>query len=123
MAVLPDEGHEPRVVGVQAAHLGLDVPLALLNRPQWGEDRVYFFVQGAVASAARVLGEIGDRGPGREAHGTAVGLDLAEDDPEEGGLADAVRADEGDTLTLRDVEGHVAEDVADAVALTDALKL
>ena len=51
----------------------------------------------------------------------AVGFRLAEEDPEQRGLAGAVRADDGDALAARDFEVEAAEERALAEALRERL--
>ena len=69
------------------------------------------------------LAQVADRQPALPRHPAAVGLLLAGHDPQQGGLAVPVAADDADPLPGPDAEGDVGEQRADAVRLGDPLEV
>src|SRR5690606_33005876 len=69
------------------------------------------------------LAEVADLDAGAQLHRALQRFDLAEQDPKQRALADAVVADEADAVAAHDLDGEVAEQDLVAVAVRDAAGL
>ena len=67
--------------------------------------------------------EVGYRQLGTELDGTGIRLDFAEDELDQSGLADAVRADQADLVTALDHAVEIADQHAPAVGFAHVLQL
>ena len=79
---------------------------------QRGKDRETLIPQRALRVEIRFLGQVADADAARAVEAAGGGFILADEDAQQGGLADAVRPDDGQPLALGDAEGQPAEDVA-----------
>ena len=79
--------------------------------------------RGLFVEGGAELVEVGHGQLGAELHGAGIGLDLAEDEFEQRGLAAAVRADQADLVAAQQAAREVLDDVTAAVGLGDAFEL
>ena len=92
--------------------------LVLLHRGESGGDHI---LDSAARLEDRILRNVADADAAADGAGAAVGAVDPGENPEEGGLAGAVRAHEAHLVTVEETEGQLVEERPGPVSLGDRL--